>query len=240
MGGRSAWGGLFDNGTVIAEEGEEIEAALGSIRQETASHVTSEMAAKLTPDCMFSAKNIGKAIRSLRGGTAPGEDGLTIEFYRRHVNAMVPHLKALFEEVCGRRRMTAAMREARVSLLYKGKGRPREDWASYRPIAVTAMEYRILGKCVQQAMSPMLQHLVGESQPGFVAGRRIDESVLTVTELAHFCEQEGRGGLFVMLDNAAAYDRTQWGMLQKVLEAYCTETGRGTTTRRAKREQGGQ
>ena len=52
-------------------------------------------------------------------------------------------------------------------------------------------------------------------------GRRIDENILALTELANFCDaDESRGGIFVMLDNAKAYDRVQWPFLQKVLEAF--------------------
>jgi len=54
-----------------------------------------------------------------------------------------------------------------------------------------------------------------------VPGRRIDENILALTELANFCDaDESRGGIFVMLDNAKAYDRVQWPFLQKVLEAF--------------------
>ena len=70
------------------------------------------------------------------------------------------------------------------------------------------------------ALKPLLPKLLGEPQIGFVAGRQIDENILCVAELARFSEARGRGGLFVMLDNAKAFDRVQPTFVQKVLEAF--------------------
>jgi hypothetical protein len=59
----------------------------------------------------------------------------------------------------------------------------------------------------------------GESHIGFLS-RQIDEHILCVTELAHYCESNNKPGLFVALDNVKAYDRVQHSFLQKVLEAF--------------------
>jgi hypothetical protein len=183
-------------------------------------HVTPAMAQALQPDSIFSVDNIVQAIRAMRPHTAAGRDGLSIDFYKLHADALAPHLQELFLQATEQGRMSDNMRHAVISLLLKGKGLSREDAKSYRPISVTATEYRILGRCMHQRLAPMMRHLLGESQVGFVPGRLIDESILALTELAHFCETGGRGGIFVMLDNAKADDRVQWPFLQQMLEAY--------------------
>ena len=103
--------------------------------------------------------------------------------------------------------MSEAMRHAVVSLLHKGKNLPRDLDKNYRPISVTATEFRILGRCIHQHLATFIRHLIGETQLGFVPGCRIDENILALTELANFCDSDdSRGGIFVMLDNAKAYD----------------------------------
>jgi hypothetical protein len=131
---------------------------------------------------------------------------------------MVPHLQKLYKAVHSRQKMTPDMRKAIVTLIFKSKG-SREDWRNYRPVSVTTIEYRIMGRAIHQAMRPMMEQLLGESQIGFLS-RQIDEHILCVTELAHYCESNNKPGLFVALDNVKAYDRVQHSFLQKVLEAF--------------------
>ena len=69
----------------------------------------------------------------------------------------------------------------------EGKGE-REDWKSYRPVSVTAIEYRILGRAIHQVMQPVVRRVVGEEQVAFMENRLIDENILCVSELARFCD----------------------------------------------------
>ena len=89
--------------------------------------------------------------------------------------------------------MTPKMRQAVVTLIHKSKGLDPEKWKNYRPIAVTDIAYRILGTCIQLKLAPLLQHLTGESQPGFIPDRRIDDDIMAVTELAHYCNNRPGG-----------------------------------------------
>jgi len=191
------------------------------ISNNTSCHVTSEMAEQLHPNAMFKEDNICKAIASMRPHMAAGMDGLGIDFYKTHARELAPHLRQLFLDAHSKGHMSEAMRHAVVSLLHKGKNLSRDLDKNYRPISVTATEYRILGRCIHQHLAPLIRHLIGDTQLDFVPGRRMDENILALTELVNFCDaDESRGGIFVMLDNAKAYDRVQWPFLQKVLEAF--------------------
>ena len=211
--------GLFNLGIDLEPTAAKTEQFLASIRNDPEHRVTATMAASLQMEVVLSKANIKRAIMSLKRGTAPGADGLTADFYRAQHCTMVPHLHKLYMELYEKGEMTEAMKEAVVTLLFKGKGK-RTDWKNYRPISITAIEYRILGRAVHLALKPLLPKLLGEPQIGFVAGRQIDENILCVAELARFSEARGRGGLFVMLDNAKAFDRVQPTFVQKVLEAF--------------------
>ena len=63
--------------------------------------------------------------------------------------------------------------------------------------------------------------------PGFIPGRSIDDDVMAVSELLHFCEAENMPGLFVMLDNEKAYDRVQHSFLLDAMEAFGLPTWSG-------------
>ena len=116
--------------------------------------------------------------------------------------------------------MTPNMRETAVSLLHKGKGLSKEEWKNDRPVSVTATEYRIMGRCVQKVMGPVLARIIGDTQPGFVPGRRIDDDLFAATEIAHRCERKNKDAIFICLDMSKAYDRVQIPFLEQVMTAH--------------------
>ena len=106
------------------------------------------------------------------------------------------------------------MREAIVSMLYKGGGRDPLLCKSYRPISLTPAMYRVMMKCVQMRLVPALEAVLGESQVGYLTdGRTVQDNTILMVEMAKRMESEGRGGVVLQLDNTAAFDLAQGGTL---------------------------
>ena len=114
---------------------------------------------------------------------------------------VTPILSDLFHECYTTGHMTDEMRRAKVTLAFKGGELDATLWSTYRPIAVTEMVYRIMGRCVQLKVATMLPSLIGESQRGFIPGALIEDDVLAITEATHFCNTHDRTGLILLLDN---------------------------------------
>ena len=90
------------------------------------------------------------------------------------------------------------------SSLFKDKGHnKRDDPTKYRPVSVTTIEYRILGKCIAQMLNKAVQFLIADPQVGFYPGRTYDENVALVRGTLR--DLNGRraqdGGLMLFLDN---------------------------------------
>lgn len=81
--------------------------------------------------------------------------------------------------------MTEVMRQAVITLIFKDRGE-ESNWKNYRPISVTATEYRILGRVIHLALRPMMRRLIGHAQTSSIPGRMIDDNILSLTELARF------------------------------------------------------
>ena len=63
------------------------------------------------------------------------------------------------------------MKQAILSPLFKDKGHnKRDDPTKYRPVSVTTIEYRILGKCIAQMLNKAVQFLIADPQVGFYPG----------------------------------------------------------------------
>ena len=66
---------------------------------------------------------------------------------------VIPHLVRLFAEVATTGDMTNAMKEACLSVLYKGRRKNPEIMKSYRPVAILPVEYRIMTRAIKQKLT---------------------------------------------------------------------------------------
>ena len=117
--------------------------------------------------------------------------------------------------------MTEEQREASVSTIYKGKGKDKAEKNSYRPIAVTPTDYRILTKAIQKKLLPAVLQVIGKTQVGYVGGsRQAHDNTLLLAEMARKLDAPGEGGVAVQVDNTSAFDLVRWDFTHELLEAY--------------------
>ena len=104
----------------------------------------------LTVEGITDEDNLVKALRQVKKGTVLAEDGFPTEFYaaKELREEMVPHLARLLRETLSKEDMTEAMKEACITVLYKGRGKDPTMLKSYRPISITPASYRILTKAI--------------------------------------------------------------------------------------------
>jgi ribonuclease HI/GNAT superfamily N-acetyltransferase len=212
-------------GEVLSNTTPERDSVVEEVLDQVRAHAAGRKVAweNLDPEKMFSEKNITEAIRKLRRGTVPGNDGFSIEFYARPdvQEYMVPHLRRLFLKMAQDGVMTEAMREAIISVLYKGRGKEKTRMKSYRPISVTMAEYRIMTKAIQLKLQGVVRSVIGETQMAYVGGERYcHDNVILLAELTRRMHQPGNGGVAVQVDNSAAFDRVRHDFLKDVLKAY--------------------
>ena len=174
-------------------------------------------------DNVLSEQNIRDAIRRVKAHTMPGVDGTPADVYHELADEdkLVKHLRELYSQIQERGEMTASMRATVTTMLYKGKGDEHAP-DRYRPICVTAVEYRILATAMAQRLVRLMPDILGESQIGFVVNRMISENIDLMEEVLRYCNHDvpERGGAAAILDNAHAYDRVAWPFLHQCLEAF--------------------
>ena len=154
-------------------------------------------------------------------GTMPASDGFDIDFYARHAKLLVPHLQGLFREILERGDLTEAMKEATVSVLYKGRGKDKEDITSYRPVSITDTAYRILTKAIKIKMQKAVEAVIGDTNVAYCSdGRQMHDNTLSMTEVARRLrlEEGDARGVIVQADNTAAFDRCRWDFIHKIIE----------------------
>ena len=82
--------------------------------------------------------------------------------------------------------LTGVMREAIISIMYKGKGE-RDLWKFYRPVSLTDSTMRIIDKAMQMALNKAVPTVLCGVNRAFLPGERIEHDTLTMAETARYC-----------------------------------------------------
>ena len=110
------------------------------------------------------------------------------------------------------------MRCSITSLLWKEKGK-RCNLRYYRPITVTSVLYKILGKSMVLAMRPVLPYLVSNSQAAFQEDPKyIGDATRLVQDVIDYCDSEHKDGFLLFCDQDNAYPRVEWDFLRTTLQ----------------------
>uniref|UniRef100_A0A803PWZ9 Reverse transcriptase domain-containing protein n=1 Tax=Cannabis sativa TaxID=3483 RepID=A0A803PWZ9_CANSA len=92
----------------------------------------------------------------------------------------------------------------------------------FRPISLCNFTYKIISKLLANRLRPLLKDLISPFQSAFVPGRWIAENSIMAHEvLDSFKKLKGREGFVgLKLDMSKAYDRIEWGFLERTLQAF--------------------
>ena len=161
-------------------------------------------------------KEVLDSIQSSPRGKAPGPDGFPSEFYRTFKLNMVPHLTKLFNEILNGSRPPQSWSQSHIVQIPK-KTENIDQVANWRPITLENCDLKIFSRVLSNRFQSVLPQIIHESQTGFVRGRRIFESVLTIDSVLR---AQSRWGYMLSLDWSKAYDRVNFDWLSYALEKF--------------------
>ncbi|GMI95677.1 hypothetical protein HRI_003237000 [Hibiscus trionum] len=90
----------------------------------------------------------------------------------------------------------------------------------FRPISLCSVLYKIISKAIANRFRRALDVCIDHSQSAFVPGRQISNNILIAYELLHAMKNKrsgSKGSFALKLDMAMAYDRVDWGFLERML-----------------------
>ena len=117
------------------------------------------------------------SLKSMSSDKSPGEDGLTVEFYR----TFWPSIRLLvfgsvrYAFTLGR--MSISQRRGIVRLIPK-PGRDAQIVSNWRPITLLNVDYKLVTKSLCTRLSLMLPNLINHDQRGFMKGRYIGDNIM--------------------------------------------------------------
>ena len=121
-----------------------------------------------------SSEEVGQALNAMKNGSAPGGDGLTVEFYKFFLPQLKIMVTNIFNEAFASEELTYTQRQG--ILLHKGKDLPRDRLNNWRPVTLTNTDYKILAKVMARRMGLVVNKLINEDQVGYLKGRNMKYS----------------------------------------------------------------
>ena len=92
--------------------------------------------------------------------------------------------------------------------------------SDYRPISLCNIIYKIITKTLANRLKKHLPSIIVENQSAFVPDRLIFDNAMVVYELVHYMKNKRVGGnhqMTLKLDMSKAYDRVEWGYLERIM-----------------------
>ena len=156
----------------------------------------------------FTTSDIDCALKLVKSGTAPGYDNIHPEFLTHLGPRARTWMSHFFTRVIEENQIPKIWRSAKVIAIEK-PGKDPKLAASYRPISLLSVCYKLLERLVLQRISPTVETILSPDQAGFCRNRSTCDQVAALTTFIENGYQQNLKTGAVFLDLTAAYD-TVW------------------------------
>ena len=155
---------------------------------------------------LMNETEIGNALRKMKNGSAPGNDGLTVEFYKFFWASLSTIITDSFNEAFSEGGLSFSQKQGTIILLHKGKDLCRGKLNNWRPITLTNSDYKILAKALSLRLNVVIGKLINQDQVGYLKGRNISTIIRTVDDVINYLNVTKKGGYLLALDYQKAFD----------------------------------
>lgn len=160
-------------------------------------------------------EEVSKAIRRLKNGKAPGEDGLNPELWKNCGDHIVGFFGELIRQCWKEECIPDAWYTADVIPLFK-KG-DRSICKNYRGISLLDLALKVFEAILVDRIKPARDVQVRETQAGFRPGRGCIDQVFALRQLLERREEYKRPFVIAFVDFSAAFDSIDRPSLWKLL-----------------------
>src|SRR5438128_2509489 len=166
---------------------------------------------------LITQEELATAISHSPNGKAPGPDGIPSEFYKHYMDIIIPPMLKLFNEIlifgkCA----PVSWAQSKCTLIPK-KTEGLDQLSNWRPITLENCDLKIFSRILADRTQRVVDKLIGKEQTGFISGRRIHHSVLSIETAIN----SGQTGSYLLsLDWSKAYDKVNHRWLSHCLDNF--------------------
>lgn len=129
------------------------------------------------------AEEIKSAAITVKGSSAPGENGLTGMFYQEFWHIVGPRLTLKIQNFFATSILLDGWNHTPLSLLPKILNPSR--MIEMRPISLCYVQYKIISKILCNRLKVIFPKIISDTQGAFVYGRLISDKIIIAHEMFH-------------------------------------------------------
>ena len=146
-----------------------------------------------------------QSLQSFKENKSPGNDGLTVEFYKTFWGILGELLVESLNCAFDHGELSNSQKQAIITLIEK-KGKDRRQISNWRPISLINLDTKIGSKAIARRLQEVIPDIVHHNQNAYVKGKSIFDAVRAIDDILEFTEREKIQGLMVAIDFKKAFD----------------------------------
>ena len=159
-----------------------------------------------TCEGMVSLEEATVALKRMRNGSAPGNDGLTVEFLKFFWNRIGKTIVNSFNDSFIKGELSYTQKQGVITLLHKSNELDRDKLTNWRPITLTNSDYKLLAKVLAERLGNVIDKLVSKDQVGYIKGRQISTIIRTMDDAINYLNKTNKSGYLLAVDFSKAFD----------------------------------
>lgn len=162
---------------------------------------------------------IKSSIAKLKDNKAPGNDGLTAEFFKEFIDLTSEFLLAVYKEAFEKGFLPVSMTQGLISLIPK----TNKDCLfldNWRPITLINNDAKVLAHVFAQRLKKCLHEIIDECQSGFMKHRHISNNIRLVLDLIDYKDLLEDSPMICFIDYYKAFDTVDHGFLLTLLNFF--------------------
>ena len=167
----------------------------------------------------FTADECFKSLQLFENNKSPGEDGLTVQFYKTFWNTvgnlMVESLNYSYDHG----ELSSSQKRAIITLIEK-KDKDRRNISNWRPISLINVDVKIGSKAIAKRLEALLPKIIHHSQRAYVKDRTICDAVRSIDDILDYTKKCQIQGRLIAVDFKKAFDSVSRDFLFRTLHAF--------------------
>ena len=147
------------------------------------------------------------ALKQMKNGSAPGCDGITVEFLKMFWARISKLLTLSFNFAFENGNLSSSQRKAVITLIHKGKDLSRDNLKNWQPISLTNSDYKLLAKCLALRLGDIINDVVSGDQVGYLKVCRVSMLLRLIDDVTDQLNVRQKPGLLLTIDYCQAFDR---------------------------------
>ena len=160
-----------------------------------------------------------KVLSTFSNDKTPGNDGLTVEFYKFFWSEIGTFLVDSLNYAYFHGELSNSQKQAVITLLEK-KDKDRRWIKNWRSISLVNVDVKIGSKTIAKRLETVLPHIFHYDQNAFVKGRNIFDATRTISYVMEFTKMQNYQGIMTPIDFEKAFDSLNWNFLLRSLEFF--------------------